>query len=260
VERPSGSLEAGESLTPRADIIGGVGLTAVFFDAGETLVYPHPSFAELFTEVLRSEGHVVDPAVVQEVVSAYSKKFTETVQSGEARLWSTSRERSRAFWDGVYRGFLHEVGVGEAHDRLVDRLYGTFSDLRSYRLHPDVVPTLDRLRAAGLSLGVVSNFEEWLERLLENLGVADYFPVRVISGIEGVEKPDPEIFQIALERSGVTAEESAYVGDHPYFDIDAAAEVGMVPVLIDRRGRYPDAEGIRITSLEDLPAAVGLGA
>jgi putative hydrolase of the HAD superfamily len=231
---------------------------AVFFDAGETLVYPHPSFAELFTEVLRTEGVVVDPAVVQEVVSAYSQKFTETVQSGEGHLWSTSPERSRAFWDGVYRGFLEEVGVADHHDRLVDRLYITFTDLASYRLHPDVVPTLDRLRRAGLSLGVISNFEEWLERLLETLGVTGYFPVRVISGVEGVEKPDPEIFRIALERAGVTARESVYVGDHPFFDIEAAEEVGMVAVLIDRRGRYPDAEGTRITSLEDLPAAVGI--
>jgi putative hydrolase of the HAD superfamily len=234
------------------------GPRAVFFDAGETLVYPHPSFAELFTEVLRAEDVVVDPAMVQQVVSAYSQKFTETVQSGEAHLWSTSPQRSRAFWDGVYRGFLHEVGVIDDHDRLVDRLYTTFSDLASYRLHPDVVPTLDRLRDAGVSLGVISNFEEWLERLLETLGVAGYFPVRVISGIEGVEKPDPEIFRIALERGGVAAEESAYVGDHPFFDIEAAEEVGMVAVLIDRRGRYPEAGGIRITSLEDLPAAVGI--
>ena len=230
----------------------------MFFDAGETLVYPHPSFAELFAEVLRAEGVVVDPAVVQEVVSAYSQKFTETVQSGEARLWSTSPERSRTFWDGVYRGFLQEVGVSDHHDPLVGRLYTTFTDLASYRLHPDVIPTIDRLREARISMGVISNFEEWLERLLESLGVTDYFPVLVISGVEGVEKPDPQIFRIALERAGVSAEESVYVGDHPFFDIEAAKEVGMVAVLIDRRGRYPDAEGIRITSLEDLPAAVGI--
>ncbi|MGH2681692.1 MAG: HAD family hydrolase [Actinomycetota bacterium] len=229
---------------------------AVFFDAGETLVYPHPSFAELFTEVLRAEDVVVDPAVVQQVVSAYSQKFTETVQSGEAHLWSTSPERSRTFWDGVYRGFLEEVGVTEDTDRLVDRLYATFADLASYRLHPDVIPTLDRLRDADVLLGVISNFEEWLERLLETLGVTTYFPIRVISGIEGVEKPDPEIFRIALERGGVAAGESVYVGDHPFFDIQGAEEVGMQAVLIDRRGRYPEAEGIRITSLEDLPTAI----
>jgi FMN phosphatase YigB (HAD superfamily) len=56
----------------------------------------------------------------------------------------------------------------------------------------------------------------------------------------------------------VAAEESVYVGDHPFFDIEAAEDVGMVAVLIDRRGRYAETEGHRITSLEDLPAAIGI--
>jgi FMN phosphatase YigB (HAD superfamily) len=50
-----------------------------------------------------------------------------------------------------------------------------------------------------------------------------------------------------------------YVGDHPFFDVEAARAVGMVPVLIDRRGRHPDVDAIRITSLEDLPEAIGVG-
>lgn len=233
-------------------------MNAVFFDAGETLVYPHPSFPELFSEVLRGEGVVVDPARVREVVSAYSRRFVDSVKSGEGRLWSVSPERSRAFWEVVYRSFLEEIGVDGDHGPLVERLFDRFTDLASYRLHPDVVPTLERLRRAGLALGVVSNFEEWLERLLEQLEVTAYFPVRVISGIEGVEKPDPEIFRIALDRAGMTAEESVYVGDHPWFDVEAAREVGMLPVLIDRRGAYPETDAVRITSLEDLPPLLGL--
>lgn len=233
-------------------------LRAIFFDAGETLVYPHPSFAELFAEVLRQEGHAVDPSRVQGVVSAYSGRFTDLAREG--RTWSTSRERSRDFWMGIYQGFLAEVGIADDEGRLGERLFHTFSDLASYRLHPDVIPVLERLDPTGLSLGVISNFEEWLERLLESLGVSRFFPVRVISGVEGIEKPDPRIFEIALERAGVAAAESVYVGDHPFFDVEAAAVAGMLPVLIDRRGRYPDATGHRITSLEDLPAVIGLDA
>ncbi len=90
--------------------------------------------------------------------------------------------------------------------------------------------------------------------------MADYFPVRVISGAEGVEKPDPQIFHIALERAGVEPEESVYVGDHLYFDVEPAAQIGMLPVLIDRRGMYPDADCVRITSLHDLPEAIGIPA
>jgi putative hydrolase of the HAD superfamily len=238
-----------------------VDVRAVFFDAGETLVYPHPSFAEVFAEVLREEGHVVDPTKVQEVVSAHSSRFTDYVLEGEGRLWSTSSERSRKMWRGVYDHFLTEVGTPKGqHDHLFERLYARFTDLATYRLHPDAIPVLGRLRKTDLVLGLISNFEEWLERLLETLEVAHFFDVTVISGIEGVEKPDPQIFRIALERTGVAAEQAVYVGDHPFFDVDAAKEAGMVPVLIDRRGRHADTDAIRITSLEDLPAAVGIDA
>ncbi|HEY6678137.1 MAG TPA: HAD-IA family hydrolase, partial [Actinomycetota bacterium] len=113
-------------------------------------------------------------------------------------------------------------------------------------------------REAGLKLGVVSNFEEWLERLLARLGVTGFFDVRVISGIEGMEKPDPRIFRLAVERADVTPERSAYVGDNPEFDVDPAAAAGMFPVLLDRRERFPDATATRITTLDDLPAVLGL--
>ena len=234
---------------------------AIFFDAGETLVYPHPSFAELFAETLRVEGQAVDPARVNEIVSVYSERFADAVQDRERpRPWSTSPERSRAFWIELYRGFVGDLGIADEDDRLAGRLYDAFSNLDNYALHPDAIPVLDRLQARQYTLGVISNFEEWLEHLLEAVGVSRYFPVRVISGIEGVEKPDRRIFEIALERAGVAADESVYVGDHPFFDVAAARDAGLLPVLIDRRGRYPDADGIRITSLEDLPGAIGIDA
>ena len=233
-------------------------IRAVFFDAGETLLYPHPSFAEVFTEVLREQGHRVDPAMVQEVVSAYSQRFTDMAREG--RLWSTSSDRSREMWRTIYDVFLTEVGIAEDHDRLFEALYTRFTDMATYRLHPDALPTLERLRRTDLVLGLISNFEEWLERLLEALKVHHFFAVTVISGVEGVEKPDPRIFRIALDRAGVEPGESVYVGDHPFFDVAAARQAGMVPVLIDRRGRHPDADELRITSLEDLPAAIGLSA
>lgn len=235
-----------------------VDVRGVFFDAGETLLYPHPSFPELFTEVLREHGHRVEPARVQEVMSASSGRFNQLLSSEEARLWSTSPERSRALWDAVYRSFLEDLGITEGQEGLVDALYGRFTDLASYRLHPDALPTLERLRRTDLTLGLISNFEEWLERLLDALEVAQFFDVTVISGVEGVEKPDPQIFRLALDRAGVPADRSVYVGDNPEFDIEAARAVGMVPVLIDRRGRHEDTEAIRITSLKDLPVVLGL--
>ncbi len=229
---------------------------AVFFDAGETLVHPHPTFPDLFAEVLRREGHPVGPEAIRERVHVLSERFARA--SREHELWTTSPERSQAFWLSVYELFLRELGL-PARDGLPEALYREFTDLANYRVFEDVPPVLERLRGAGLTLGVVSNFEGWLERLLERLQVADYFDVRVISGIEGLEKPDLRIFRLALERTGVAAAEAVYVGDNPTFDVEPAARLGMFPVLIDRRDRYPAAPvGARITSMAELPGILGL--
>ena len=234
-------------------------IRAVFFDAGETLVYPHPSFAELFAEVLWEEGHQIDPEDVQEVVHASSDAFTELMLSEKATNWSTSVERSRALWDLVYRMFLVEAGIPEGeHERLVQSLYDRFRSLASYRLHTDALPALERLQKMDLKLGLISNFEDWLEQLLETLEVGHFFDVSVISGIEGVEKPNTRIFEIALERSGIEPAASVYVGDNPIFDAEPAQRAGMIPVVIDRRGRHVDSGFLRVESLEDLPEALGL--
>ena len=73
-----------------------------------------------------------------------------------------------------------------------------------------------------------------------------------------MEKPDPRIFELAMSRAGVDAASSVYVGDSPKFDVEPAAALGMLPVLIDRRERFPDAPGARITSMQELPGVLGL--
>jgi putative hydrolase of the HAD superfamily len=229
---------------------------AVFFDAGETLVHPHPSFPDLLSAILTREGYDVPPERVRERAHVVFERFRSAAQANE--LWTTSPERSRRFWHEVYAIFFRELEVPNANG-LIDVVYGEFTDLANYRLFDDVPPVLERLKAAGLVLGVISNFEEWLERLLEHLGVRAFFEVRVISGLEGVEKPDPRIFELAMTRAGVSPERSVYVGDNPEFDVGPALAVGMLPILIDRRGRSENEErATRITRLDQLPGVLGI--
>jgi putative hydrolase of the HAD superfamily len=224
---------------------------AVFFDAGETLVHPVPSFPELFAQVVTREGYPREPVAISEGLSMVSEEFRRA--SREHALWTTSADRSRAFWLGVYDRFLDVLDLPR-DDGLPDTLYRTFTDRANYAAFDDVGPVLGELRDAGLGLGVISNFEAWLEELLVDLDLARLLSVRVVSGIEGIEKPDPAIFELALARIGIPADEVVYVGDVPDFDIDPPAALGMFPVLIDRRERHPDFTGPRVTDLRDLPA------
>jgi putative hydrolase of the HAD superfamily len=228
---------------------------AVFFDAGETLVHPHPTFPDLFASILFREGHDVDAETIRDRIHVVSDRFAKAAADNE--LWTTSPEKSRRFWHDVYGIFFEHLGIANPNG-LIDVVYAEFTDLANYALFEDVVPVLDRLAAEGLTLGVVSNFEEWLERLLEQLGVRPYFDVRVISGLEGLEKPDPAIFELAMSRAGVGPARSVYVGDNPEFDIEPALGLGMFPVLIDRRNRYPDAACARVLGLDELPEVLGL--
>ena len=224
---------------------------AVFFDVGETLVHVDPSFVELFVTVLAGAGHDRSEGEVREASAHIYARFSEAARDGS--MWTTSPERSREFWTSVYVRMLAELGVPEV-DGLPATLYREFTRLENYVLFDDVRPTIAALRARGLLLGIVSNFEAWLEEWFGIHELVEIFPVRVISGIEGIEKPDRRIFRLALERVGVDAAESAYVGDNPEFDVDPPAALGMFPVLVDRRDRFPDHAGARIRDLRDLPA------
>lgn len=223
---------------------------AVLFDAGETILHPAPSFPELFADVLAGFGHTVDEETIRDGLYAIPQRFVQAAERGE--LWTTSLERSRAFWTSVYDLFLERVGLPTG-DGLQGALYAAFTDVRNYALFDDVRPTLEALSRSGMRLGLVSNFESWLDDLLVHLEIRDAFEVRVISGVEGVEKPDPAIFELALERAGSRAEETVYVGDVPEFDVAPPLALGMGAVLIDRRDRYPAFEGPRVTDLRDLP-------
>jgi putative hydrolase of the HAD superfamily len=222
----------------------------VFFDAGETLVHPVPSFPELFAAIVTREGYPRDPGEIADGLTMVSDAFVRAA-AGEER-WTTSAARSRRFWLGVYDRFLEALDIPRT-DGLADTLFAEMTDLEQYAAFDDVEPALRELRDAGYRLGVVSNFEPWLERLLERLGLTPYLPIRVVSGIEGVEKPDPAIFRLALDRAGLRPEEAVYVGDIPAFDIEPSEALGMRGVLIDRRGRHLDHPGDRVSSLVHLP-------
>lgn len=227
----------------------------VFFDAGETILHPHPSFPELFAETVARHrpGSRVSAARVAAVQAELAPHLVELAHESGVDRPSLSAEDSRLFWSHLYRSFLARLGIED--EELVAALYATFSDSSSYRLYDDALPALERLAGAGYRLGLISNFEAWLQEMLVELEVGHLFDVTVISGLAGVEKPDPAIYALALERAGVPAARAVHVGDSPALDVEPALAVGMRAVLLDRWARYPGFAP-RIASLKELPDVV----
>jgi putative hydrolase of the HAD superfamily len=106
----------------------------------------------------------------------------------------------------------------------------------------------------GLKPYVVSNWDVLLVEVLKDLGWMRYFDGVIASGVVGVEKPDPRIFEEALRVSGVGRERAIHVGNDPISDIRGAAEVGIDTVLVDRRGNIEAPEAtFAIPDLDSLP-------
>ena len=227
-------------------------IEVVFLDAGETILYPHPSFSELFAQIVSDAGLPVDGRDVEDVRRKLAPHLVDMHEdSGAPGGASLSEESSRAFWTFLYRRFLQELGHED--EALVERLFEVFSSTSTYRLYDDVLPALAALSEHGYRLGLISNFERWLEEMLVELEVGHIFDVAVISGIEGVEKPDATIYRRALDKAGVAPDRAVHVGDSPGLDVVPARSVGIEAVLLDRLGRYEDHDGHRIGSLKELP-------
>lgn len=230
----------------------------VLFDAGETLLRPEPSFPELIVTLLERRGIAVanhDSDWINSALGSVFRAMDDLVVNREH--FSTSTERSRAFWTAIYSRLLEKLGVDDPDASHANYLYDEFTKPEHYALFPDALPALRELSATGYTLGIVSNFEEWLTTLLERLGVLPLMSVIVVSGREGIEKPDPKIFRIALKRLHVAPERAVYVGDNPRIDVEPALKLGMGAVLIDRRGVH---NGHRtspvVRSLEQVPAVI----
>ena len=153
-------------------------------------------------------------------------------------------------------------GMDVERDRAERTAAGDPYRLEAGDLYPDAVPCLERLRAAGLVVGLAGNQPAEAKGALERLDL----PVDHIFTSEGwgVEKPDPDFFRRLAHAAGIPPSDVAYVGDRVDNDVVPAADAGMVAVFLRRgpwgrlQAEWPEAAraAVRIDSLDQLPAAL----
>jgi len=139
------------------------------------------------------------------------------------------------------------------HARLIRLMIEGFRNIRTWSVvMPETPGYLASLKEQGYFLGVISNSIGTIEDQLQHVGMRGYFQAVFDSAIVGVEKPHPEIFQMALASAKVAANEAVFVGDTNATDMGGAQLAGLHGVLIDSIDAYSHAEGPRITSLPEL--------
>ncbi len=223
---------------------------AVFFDVGGTLLTVHPSVGDVYANQARSFGF----SGSADELNLHFRQAWKDLGGMESLGQQKGLEIERKFWrDVVWRTF-EAVGGLEDFDTCFEQIYEAFRDGKAWRLYEDVTESglVKRLKENGIVLGVVSNWDSRLEEILDNVDIGHQFDFILASTVVGSAKPDPVIFQRALELSGVPADKALHIGDEPATDIKGAQAMGIDAVLVDRKNRYPDCGAPTIKSFTEL--------
>jgi 2-haloacid dehalogenase len=192
-----------------------VPVKAVVFDLGGVLIDWDPRY--LYRKLLADEAAV--------------EEFLATVATPE---WNAELDGGRPFAEGVAaltrRHPAHAAAIAAYHERWPEMLGG---DL------PGSVELLAELRAAGVPLYALTNWSaETFAITRQRFEFLDWFDGLVVSGEEGMVKPDPRLFRVLLDRFGLAPEATFYVDDSPA-NVAAARRLGIDAV------RFSDPEQLR---------------
>ena len=223
---------------------------AVFFDVGNTLLKADPPVPDVFARVARRLGYEITVRDVEPFMSEVDE-FYEAEYLKDGDFWC-DHDRAVNLWLDMYTILANRCELEGDIPYLAQAVYDEYLNPSNWSLFGDVQACLKGLKRRGFKLGVISNWDATLERLLRSIGSLPYLDDVVASAAVGYRKPSSAIFEIALERMGVDAAHAIHVGDLPEADGDGAFNAGIRPVIIDRNGRFPDCRYETIKALTDL--------
>jgi putative hydrolase of the HAD superfamily len=228
-------------------------LKVIFFDAAGTLFEPREPVGLSYVRIAREYGVA---ASVADVGARFRRAFhgAPPLAFGPGRSAYDLRRLERQWWHDLVAATFAELGEFKDFDAYFDALFAFFANPAHWIADADAAPTLERLKDSGLALGLISNFDHRLYRILDGLGLIRYFDSVTISSEAGYAKPAPELFKVALARHSVEPAEALHVGDSEHLDLAGAAAAGIAAVLIE-----PNASS-RLSIAERIARVSSLGA
>ncbi len=220
-----------------------MGIRAVSFDLGHTLLFPRYGF---YLDILEKTGICVERADLEH-------------KEADLRQWFDDHVLTEGLDDGLWERYFREffAGLGAREGDMIPLL------LELHREHtkglglwtepaPGAVEVLEHFSASDHKLACVSNNDGRLEAMVEGQGWSGYFDLLVDSRSVGCSKPDPEIFHHALEKLGLEPHEMIHVGDYYSVDVVGPRRAGVTGVLFDPMGAYRAPDCTVIKDLEEI--------
>lgn len=223
---------------------------AILFDAGGIFLLPDPTILGPLLAY-----HDGDPSVEAHVRAHYAGMAAKSAAGATEK-----------FWHDYNLAYVRAVGVPEHDVELAAQVLEHTRNAWTWRWPiAESVEALRALQQADVPVGVVSNASGQIAEVLSRSGVCQqgpgpHTPVQVIidSHVVGVAKPDPHIFDFALEHfPGIERDRIAYVGDSVTMDVGGARAAGLHPILLDPYDDHPGADFDRITTLLALVPTAG---
>lgn len=226
-------------------------IKAVFFDLYNTLVSYDPPREETEARILNDLGVEVTPqSLLRPIMAADDFIYQEHARYP---IGKRSKEETVELYTEYHGIVLKEAGIEASWELVTGILKNWLKANYKMVLFDDVVPTLTQLKERGLILGLISNVDRDITPLYQGLGLADWLGVVVTSQEAGFNKPDPQIFRVALRRAKLKPVEAIYVGDQHQIDVVGANGAGMLGILIDRNGFFESiTDSPRISSLTQI--------
>jgi len=226
------------------------------FDAGLTLIHPVRTVEKIYAGYADRSGIPVEelvPRIRRHLKELFDEERRVMAEGADGFVWSDALDRQ--MWKRLLFAVAEAIpGLTVDPEAWYKLLYRHFGEVDTWRPFPETVETLTQLRARGVKLGVVSNWDSRLLSILDGLGLSPLVDTVVVSAVDGVRKPGARIFELALERLNAAPQRTIMVGDSVIDDVEGAAAAGLTGVLVHRSPTAPPGEVVVIRSLAELLA------
>ena len=232
-------------------------IKAILFDLDGTLRHSVPSGGEVFTDYVITLGLPVDAEARLRALRWEHLYWANSVDLRDDLLAHAGETEN--FWIEYSRRRLIALGASPQWARefaaKASVHMGEFYRPESI-IPEDVRRALPQLKQAGYILGVISNRDKPFLDVLQEHGIDEFFDFFLAAGEVNVFKPEPGVFEHALQRLNLSPREVIYVGDNYYADVVGARRAGLQPILYDPLGIFPDPDCATIKSFDELNSII----
>ncbi len=229
------------------------GIKAIFFDLDGTLRHSIPSGGDVFTDYVMTLGLSVNQEARLRAMRWEHLYWASSVDLRDDLLAHSFDTEN--FWIEYSRRRL--IALGASPQWAKEFAPKTSMHMGEFYRPESVIPddvrrVLPQLKQAGYTLAVISNRDKPFQDLLHQHGISEFFHFSLAAGEVNVFKPEPGIFEHALRRVDLSAQEVIYMGDNYYADVVGSRRAGLRPVLYDPLGIFPEPDCATIKSFDEL--------